>query len=534
MADIDRRAFLLAGMGGVAALSASCAPCARSPSRGAAEAGGAVSAPHADLEEATIADLAARMKRGETSAAGIVDAYLARVEALDRGGPALRSILEVNPDARSIAASLDEERRARGPRGPLHGIPVVVKDNVDTGDRMQTTAGSFALAGPPAAKDADVVARLRAAGAVILAKTNLSEWANIRSTRSTSGWSARGGLTRNPYALDRNTSGSSSGTAASVAASLAAAGVGTETDGSIVSPSSICGLVGIKPTVGLLGGGGIVPISHTQDTAGPMARSVADAAALLGAMAGADYASSLDPAGLKGARIGVRRKTYGDLSPVVEAGYAAVLDELRALGAVLVDPVDPEMPKELGDWELEVLLTELKADLAKYLAGRPGVAVRSLEDVVRFDLAHAREELRWFGQEMFEKALAKGGLDAPAYVDALARCRKATRDDGIDAVMTAHSLDALVAPTGGPAWRTDLINGDNPAAGGGSATLAAVAGYPNVTVPSGELCGLPLGVSFTGRARSEATLLRIAFAYEQATRHRKPPLYRASVDVFPV
>jgi amidase len=545
MSEIDRRALLIgvgAGVGAVGALAAGCAS-GGAPPVSPPGAASAVRAPHAELEEAGVADLAARMNRGETSAAALVDAYLARIDALDRGGPALRSILEVNPDARAIAASLDEERRARGPRGPLHGVPVVVKDNLDTGDRMQTTAGSLALAGPPAPRDAAVIARLRAAGAVLLGKTNLSEWANIRGARSTSGWSARGGLTRNPYALDRNTSGSSSGTAAAVAASLAAVGIGTETDGSIVSPSSICGLVGIKPTVGLLGGAGIVPISHSQDTAGPMARTVADAAALLGALAGVDYVASLDSnganagrgsrrPGLETVRLGVRRKSYGDLSPLVESQYAAALDELRALGAVLVDPAEPELPKELGDWELEVLLFELKADLAKYLAGRPGVAVRSLEDVVRFDVAHAPEELRWFGQELFEKALGKGDLDSPVYLDALARCRKATRDDGIDAVMTAHRLDALVAPTGGPAWRTDLVNGDNLSAGGSSSTLAAVAGYPSVTVPSGELCGLPLGISFTGRARSEATLLRIAYAYEQATRHRRPPLYRPTVDVF--
>jgi amidase len=492
-----------------------------------------VAAPHADLEEATIADLAARMARGETSASALVEAYLARIDAIDRAGPALRSILEVNPDAPAIAASLDRERRARGPRGALHGIPVVVKDNVDTGDRMHTTAGSLALAGAPAPRDAQVVARLRAAGAVILGKTNLSEWANIRSSRSTSGWSARGGLTRNPYALDRNASGSSSGTAAAVAASLATAGVGTETDGSIVSPSSICGLVGVKPTVGLLGGAGIVPISHSQDTAGPMARTVVDAALLLGAMSGVDYAASLHAVDLRGVRLGVRRKSYGDLSPLVEAVYTNALDELRSLGCTLVDPAEPALPKELGDWELDVLLTELKADLATYLATRPGVAVRTLQDVVRFNLDHAREELRWFAHDLFEKALAKAGLDSADYLDSLGRCRRATRGDGIDAILATHRLDALVAPTGGPAWRTDLLNGDNAAAAGSSSTLAAVAGYPSITVPSGELTGLPLGISFTGGARSEAVLLRIAYGYEQATRHRRPPLYRATVDVFP-
>jgi amidase len=517
-----RRQFLTGAASGAAVAAVSCAPPQVPPS---------AVVPHPELEEATIADLATRMGRGELTSHALVEAYLSRIDALDRAGPALRSVLELNPDALSIADTLDVERRLRGPRGPLHGIPVLVKDNIDTGDAMQTTAGSLALAGAPASKDADVVARLREAGAVLLGKTNLSEWANIRSTRSISGWSARGGLTRNPYALDRNASGSSSGSASAIAASLATAALGTETDGSIVSPSSVCGLVGLKPTVGLLGGRGIVPISHSQDTAGPMARTVADAATLLGILAGVDYSRSLDPAGARGARIGVRRKSYADVSPVVAASFESALTELRNLGAVLVDPVDPPLPRELGELEMEVLLTELKADLAAYLATRPGVAVRTLEDVVRFDLAHAAVELRWFEQELFDQALTKGGLDAPAYLDALARCRKATRDDGIDAVVSAHHLDALVAPTGGPAWRSDVVNGDNPV-GGSSSSLAAIAGYPSVTVPSGDLCGLPLGISFSGPARSEATLLRIAFAYEQATRHRKPPLYRPTVDVF--
>lgn len=518
-----RRSFLAAAASGAALAATSCAA-SRAIARSAA-------APHAELEEATIADLAARMNRGELTARDLALGYLARIDALDRSGPSLRAVLETNPDALAIADALDAERRSRGPRGPLHGIPLVVKDNIDTGDRMLTTAGSLALVGAPAPRDADVVERLRKAGAVILGKTNLSEWANIRSTRSTSGWSARGGLTRNPYTLDRNTSGSSSGSAAAVAASLAAAALGTETDGSIVSPSSMCGLVGVKPTVGLLGGRGIVPISHTQDTAGPMARTVADAAVVLGALAGADYSDALRGDGLRGARVGVRTHSYDEMSPQVNATFEAALADMRALGAVLVDPADPELPHELGEWELEVLLTELKADLAAYLATRTGIAVRSLADIVRFDLDHAAQELRWFGQELFEKSLSKGGLDSPGYVDALARCGKSTRDGGIDAVVKSHQLDALVAPTGGPAWRSDLLTGDN-LTGGGSSTLAAIAGYPSVTVPSGELCGLPLGISFTGAARSEATLLRLAYAYEVATRHRRPPLYRPTIDVF--
>ncbi len=526
---MHRRAFLAFAATGAAVAATGCAPAVPPPSLPSSSAHPASPAPHGELEEATIADLSARMARGDLTSRALVDAYVARVEALDRRGPALRSVLELNPDAPAIAAALDAERRAKGVRGPLHGIPVVVKDNIDTGDRMQTTAGSLALVGAPARRDADVIARLRQAGAVLLGKTNLSEWANIRSTHSVSGWSARGGLTRNPYAIDRSTSGSSSGSAAAVAASLASVAIGTETDGSIVSPSSICGLVGVKPTVGLLGGAGIVPISRTQDTAGPIARTVADAAVLLGALAGRDYALSLDRNGARGARIGVLRRSYGDMSPAAETSFAAALDDLRRLGAVLVDPVVIPNTHDAVDPELDVLLFELKEGMAAYLATRQDQPARTLEDLVRFNTAHAREELAWFGQELFEKALAKGGLDSPAYLAALATCRRIVRDEGIDAVMAANRLDALVAPTGGPAWRVDVVNGDNPN-GGGSSSLAAVAGYPSVTVPCGEVMGLPLGMSILGTAWSEGVLLRVAFAYEQATRHRRPPTYRATID----
>jgi amidase len=502
-------------------------------------------APHPELEEATIADLAARMARGELRAADLVDRYLARIEALDRRGPALRSVIEVNPDARDVAAKLDEERRAGRTRGPLHGIPILLKDNIDTADRMMTTAGSLALEGSPAPRDAHVAARLREAGAVILGKTNLSEWANLRSSRSTSGWSARGGLTRNPYVLDRNTSGSSSGSAAAAAANLCAAAVGTETDGSIVSPASICGLVGVKPTVGLVSRAGIIPIAHSQDTAGPMTRTVADAALLLDVLAGADprdpatasqasrapgaFAAALDKDGLKGRRLGVVR-AFPNIQKPVLAIFDAALEDLRRLGAVLVDPVDLGPIGKIDDPELIVLLFEIKADMAAYLAERrhPGGA-RALDDLVRFNAQHAAQELRWFGQEYFEQAAAKGGLDTQAYRDALATCRRLSRDEGIDAALRAHGLDALVASTGGPAWLTDLVNGDNFT--GSASTPAAVAGYPHVTVPAGSLHGLPIGISFFCGAWGEATLLRCAYAYEQATKRRQKPRFLPTVTL---
>lgn len=495
-------------------------------------------APHPELEEVAVSELSARMARGELTAQALVEGYLARIEALDRGGPVLRSVLETNHDAPAIAARLDEERRAGRVRGPLHGIPVLLKDNIDTGDRMQTTAGSLALAGAPAPRDAHLVARLREAGAVVLGKTNLSEWANIRASRATSGWSARGGLTRNPYALDRNTSGSSSGSAAAAAASLCAVAVGSETDGSIMSPSQIQGLVGVKPTVGLVSRTGIIPISHTQDTAGPMARTVTDAALLLGAMAGADardaataaphathdYAAALDRAAARGKRIGVLRP--GWLGPSTKPSYEAALDALKRLGATLVDVELPKPATELDDAELVVLLHELRADLGTYLAARGRPDVRALEDVVRFNAAHAREELGVFGQDFFEKALGLGGLDSPAYTHALALCRRGARDEGIDALLASQKLDALTAPTGGPAWLTDFVNGDSFT--GAGYQVAAVAGYPSVTVPCGAVRGLPLGICFMGAAWSEPLLLGIAFAYEQETRHRTPPTYAAS------
>jgi amidase len=485
------------------------------------------------------------MQRRELASVDLVDRYLARIGALDRSGPLLKSVLELDPDARSAAAKLDEERRTRGPRGPLHGIPVLIKDNIDTAGRTRTTAGSLALATTQPAQDAEVVARLRRAGAVILGKANLSEWANIRSLHSTSGWSAVGGLTRNPYALDRNASGSSSGSAVAVSANLAAFAIGTETDGSIVSPASISGIVGLKPTVGLVSRSGIVPISHSQDTAGPMTRSVADAALVLSALAGADprdaataalggraipdFATSLRADGARGKRIGVVR-SFSSVPKSTMAVFDVAVEELRRLDTIIVDPVDIGPIAKLEDPEMEVLLYELKAGMAAYLATRTGSPVKTLDDLVRWNREHTAEELRYFGQELFELAAKKGGLDTPAYLEALATCRKIAREDGIDAAMRKHQLDALVAPTGGPAWLTDLVNGDSYT--GSSSSAAAIAGYPSITVPAGSLHGLPLGISFFGAAFSEATLLAIAYSYEQHTRHRAKPRFLPTVEPF--
>jgi amidase len=445
----------------------------------------------------------------------------------------------------SIADALDAERRTRGVRGPLHGIPVLIKDNIDTGDRMMTTAGSLALQGSPAARDSFVAARLRAAGAVILGKTNLSEWANFRSTKSTSGWSARGGQVRNPYVLDRNACGSSSGTGAAIAANLATAGVGTETDGSIVCPSGVSALVGIKPTVGLVSRSGIIPISRTQDTAGPMTRTVADAAILLGAMTGVDgddpataasasravdYRRALSADGLKGARIGVARKRYFGYSPATDRLIEAAVADMKAAGAVIVDPADIPTAARLEDCEFEILLYEFKAGLNAYLAGRkPSAPVHSLTELIAFNTHEKAREMPFFGQEILVMAEKKGPLTSPAYRRALATCRTRARTSGIDAVMTRLRLDAIVAPTGSPAWPIDLVNGDHFL--GASSTPAAVAGYPNVTVPAGFAYGLPVGLSFMGRAWSEAKLIQFAYAYEQATRHRKPPQFLPTVPI---
>jgi amidase len=493
-----------------------------------------------DLEEATIGGLQQRMSAGQETSRSLVDKYLARIEAIDAAGPALHSVIQVNPDARAIADSLDTERKANGPRGPLHGIPILIKDNIATADRMMTTAGSLALEGAVPPADAFIVAQLRRAGAVILGKTNLSEWANFRSTHSSSGWSGRGGLTRNPYALDRNPSGSSSGSGVAAAANLCAVAVGTETDGSIVSPANNNALVGIKPTLGVISRTGIVPIAHSQDTAGPMARTVTDAVILLGAMAGEDagdavtkgslakgqhdYARFLDVNGLTGARIGVVRKKLMGLSPATDQIIDAAIADMKKLGATIVDPADILTIGQFDESELDVLLYEFKDDLNKYLAWLgPKAPVHSLQEIIDFNLRHKDRELPYFNQELFDRAQKKGPLTDPAYRAALEKDLRLSRTQGIDAVMTKYSLDALVAPTSGPPWLTDLVNGDYGTAG--SSTPAAVAGYPDITVPAGDVFGLPVGVSFFGRAWSEPTLIRLAYAYEQATKHRRPPKF---------
>jgi amidase len=452
----------------------------------------------------------------------------------------VNSVIELNPDALQIADTLDQERKSKGPRGPLHGIPVLIKDNIDTGDRMNTTAGSLALLGSRPANDAFVAAQLRAAGAVILGKTNLSEWANIRSSHSTSGWSGRGGLTRNPYALDRNPCGSSSGTGAAVSANLCVAGVGTETDGSVVCPASANGLAGLKPTVGLVSRSGIVPISHTQDTAGPMARTVRDVAILLGAMAGADpqdpataqgkpstdYTRFLDTAGLKGARLGVVRKYFG-FNDAVDQLMDSLISEMKRAGAEIVDPADIPTIGKFDESELTVFYYELKADLAAYLARRGSTSVKSLKDVIEFNEHNRDREMPYFGQDIFLKSEPKGPLSTKEYLDALALNRQLSRAEGIDFVMDKFKLDALLAPTGGPAWITDLINGDHVA--GGSSSAAAVAGYPNINVTAGYLWGLPVGISFFGRAWSEPTLLKIAYSFEQLTKVRQKPRFLPTI-----
>lgn len=477
-----------------------------------------------------------QMAAGRISSAQLVERYLKRIAEIDRNGPKLHSVIELNPDAHSIACALDIERCSGKLRGVLHGLPVLLKDNIATGDRMSTSAGSLALDGVHATRDAYLVQRLRAQGAVILGKTNLSEWANIRSTRATSGWSGRGGLTRNPYALDRNTSGSSAGSAAAAAADLAALTVGTETDGSIVSPSSINGVVGLKPTVGRVSRDGIIPISHTQDTAGPIVRSVADAALLLSAIAGADqhdpatqgaplpddYLRALDPHALQGARLGVARE-YFTGNDEVDALIEQAIVQLKALGAEIVDPVDLPKP-EYGDAEGLILLTEFKNDLPLWLARfAPHAQIKTLADLIAFNEAHRDREMPYFGQELFVKAQSMGGLDSEAYRKALASCAKLAGEDGIKRVMQAQRLDALIAPTGGPAWLTDIVNGDN--SGAGFSTPAAVAGYPHLTVPAGFVHGLPIGLSFVGLPWSEARLLGLGYAFEQASRHRRAPQY---------
>jgi amidase len=492
------------------------------------------------VEEKTVGQLQDEMRSGATTSRQLVEGYRARIAEMDHD---LRAVLELNPDALTIADAMDAERKKSGPRGPLHGIPILLKDNVATSDKMETTAGSLALVGARPPRDAFIATQLRAAGAVILGKTNLSEWANFRSTHASSGWSGRGGQCRNPYAMDRTPSGSSSGSAAAVAASFCAVAIGTETNGSIVSPSATCSLVGIKPTVGLVSRSMIIPISRSQDTAGPIARTVTDAAILLGAIAGADprdsattvagarrvpnYAAGLDAGALRGMRIGVPREQYFGYSPAADSIAQHALDLMRAQGAVIVDPVEIGKMGAVGDAEFEVLLYEFKAGLNEYLAGLGvGAKVRTLADLIAFNTAHKSTEMPYFGQEILEQAQKRGPLTDAKYRKALAKSRLNTRAKGIDAVMRAHKLDALVAPTNGPAWFIDLVNGD--ADSGGSSSPAAEAGYPSITVPAGYAFGLPVGISFFGRAWSEAKLIRIAYAFEQTANARHAPTYARS------
>lgn len=501
------------------------------------------------LPEWTISDLQEKMESGELTSRRLAELYMARISEIDKDGPYINSVIELNPDAAEIADTLDAERRAGKVRGALHGIPILIKDNIDTADRMQTTAGSLALEGHIAAKDAFIVKQLRKAGALVLGKTNLSEWANFRGKRSVSGWSSRGGLTRNPYALDRTACGSSSGSGAAVAANLCAGSVGTETDGSIICPSQANGIVGIKPTLGLLSRSGIIPIAHSQDTPGPMARTVADAAILLGAMTGIDgqdkatsasrkrsfsnYTKFLDRDGLKGARIGVARNTAGT-NPRVLKIFDHCIEVLKHLDATIIDPVDVPNVDKFGKTEVEVLHYEFKADLNKYLKSLDGTAhVHSLEDVIHFNEENSHKVMPYFGQEHMLTAQETKSLREKKYRDALARNLRLTRKEGIDAVMRKHKLDAIIVPSGGPAWLIDLVDGDANNWDMESTSPAAVAGYPHITVPAGLIFGLPVGLSFFAQAWQEPTLITFAYAFEQATQFRRQPRYLPTANLNP-
>jgi amidase len=537
---MNRRSFVRRSVAGAAgAAVASVSVRARAELRDAKSP----TAPAAfELDEITIADLQRGMSSGKHTSESIMKKYLERIDEIDKRGPAINSVIEVNPDALAIATEMDRERKAGRRRGPLHGIPVLIKDNIDTHDRMMTTAGSLALQGSIAPQDSTVAKKLREAGAVIIGKTNLSEWANFRSSHSSSGWSGRGGQTKNPYVLDRNPCGSSSGTGAAIAANLAAIGVGTETDGSVVCPSNANSLVGIKPTVGLISRAGIIPISHSQDTAGPMCRTVRDAAIMLGVLTSADlrdpstgpvkgglrevisdYTPFLDANGLKGARIGVQRKSFG-FNDAVDKVMNECVDTIKRLGATVIDPADIPTQGKFDDTELEVLLYEFKADLNKYLTSLgPSAPVKSLKEIIDFNEKNRDRELPYFGQDIMTKAQAKGPLTEKKYLDALAKNHLMSRTQGIDAVMIKNKLEAIIAPTGGPPWPTDLANGDHFT--GGYSTASAVAGYPHITVPAGYVFGMPVGISFFGRAWSEPTLIKFAYAFEQATKTRRAPKF---------
>ncbi len=524
---MDRRDFL-----GAATLAASlAAPASSAP-------------PAFELDEITLDQISAGLKSGRFTAASLTRRYLERIQRIDKHGPAINAVIEVNPEAEAIAAALDREARVKGGRGPLHGVPVLIKDNIDTADKMMTTAGSLALAGSPAPADSGVARKLREAGAVILGKTNLSEWANFRSTHSVSGWSGRGGQTRNPYALDRNPCGSSSGSGAAVSANLCALAIGTETDGSIVCPSSMNGVAGIKPTVGLVSRAGIVPISHSQDTAGPMARSLRDAAILLSALAGADprdrataagaghiapdYTRFLDPHGLKGARIGVARKFFG-ISDAVDKLMEDCIELMRREGATIVDPVELKRGRPSGQAENVVLQYEFKADLNAYFRSRgPSAPVHTLAELIAFNERNRGREMPYFGQELLVESEARGPLTDAAYLEAVERNHRLSREGGIDALLAEHKVDAIVAPTAGPAWVTDWVNGDHDT--GGCSSPAAVAGYPHITVPAGFVFGLPVGLSFFGTAWSEPVLLKLAYGFEAASKARKAPRFLPTVS----
>ncbi len=549
---LSRRMFLRAS----AIAAAAPAVPALAGSVGAAGAAGVdtLPFPHEELREATIAGLRAQMDAGRLTARALVQMYIDRIAAIDQAGPTLRAVIELNPDALAIADALDAERQAKGPRGPLHGMPILIKDNIDTADKMLTTAGSLALVGSRPTQDATVARKLREAGAIIMGKTNLSEWANFRSTHATSGWSGRGRQTRNPYLLTHNPCGSSSGSGVAVSANLCVGALATETDGSIVCPAHQNGVVGIKPTLGLTSRAGVVPIAHSQDTVGTHARTVTDAALLLGALTGvdardgataagagkglADYTPFLDPNGLRGARIGVARKTFFGYSAAADAIIEAAIARMRDLGAVIVDPADLPNADAIASntGETEVLLYEFKADLNAYLATRvknerfpQAPFVRSLADAIAFNEGDAQDELPYFGQELFLQAQAKGPLTEQAYLDALAQNRRLGGKEGLDAALDTYKLDALIAPTGQPAWPTDLRNGDHFL--GASSSPAAIAGYPLVTVPAGYAHGLPVGITFMGRAWSEPTLIKLAYAFEQGTKARRVPQFLTSDEL---